>query len=144
MATSTNPLDNKKFRILTGITCLINFRWVFRFRRVFFDMGGIFFFFVQGGSKISIPAILLETIQILFQNKKSDFQPLCVFHFKRCNIWKYWAKTLYTWLKKYIQKTKWETRMSEFCSQPRFQNCHYQLSLYDNKKCSKPSKTSVS
>lgn len=24
--------------------------------------------------------------------------------------------------------------MSEFCSQPRFQNCHYQLSLYDNKK----------
>lgn len=45
---------------------------------------------------------------------------------------------------KKIQKTEWETHMSEFCSQPRFQNCHYQLSLYDNKKCSKPSKTSVS
>lgn len=82
MATSTNPLDNKKFRILTGITGLINFRLVFRFRRVFFDMGGIFFFFVEGGSKISIPVIPLETIQILFQTKKSDFQPLCVFHFK--------------------------------------------------------------
>lgn len=143
MATSTNPLDNKKFRILTGITGLINFRLVFRFRRVFFDMGGIFFFFVEGGSKISIPVIPLETIQILFQTKKSDFQPLCVFHFKGIIYGNTGRKVIHM-VKKNIQKTKWETRMSEFCSQPRFQNCHYQLSLYDNKKCSKPSKTSVS
>lgn len=105
MATSTNPLDNKKFRILTGITGLINFRLVFRFRRVFFDMGGIFFFFVEGGSKISIPVIPLETIQILFQTKKSDFQPLCVFHFKGIIYGNTGRKVIHM-VKKNIQKTK--------------------------------------